>query len=307
MAPKTAKFSDGERVLCFHGPLMYEAKCMKAELRDSGKAYFYLIHYNGWNKHWDEWVPEARVLKFNDANLIRQKDLLKQHGKDKVKRGKLGKPGKLDKEKDMIEKNRKFENSPLSSMEPKKKKSRADPTVEPEEAYTAKVEINIQIPDQLKPILVDDWDLVTRQKQIYQLPAKMTVEAILNAFLENKHESDNAERNSSLKELTLGITEYFNAMLGSQLLYRFERPQYITILAEFPEKTVHQLYGVPHLLRFFVLIGSMLSYTNLSEKNVAILVGFMHELLSYIQENITSMFNVSDYVDTLTEGSKTAS
>ncbi|XP_002125277.2 mortality factor 4-like protein 1 [Ciona intestinalis] len=295
MAPKNAKFSDGERVLCFHGPLMYEAKCIKAEVRENGKAYFYLIHYNGWNKHWDEWVPEARVLKFNDANLTKQKDLLKQHGKDKVKRGKLGKPGKL--EKDALEKSRKFESSPVSTVEPKKKKSRIDPTVEPEEAYTAKVEINIQIPDQLKPILVDDWDLVTRQKQIYQVPATVTVEDILSSFVEKNTDSENSEKNSALKELKLGITEYFNAMLGSQLLYKFERPQYNELLANFPDKTVCQLFGIPHLLRFFVRIGSMLSYTNLSEKNVAVLVGYMNEFLTYVQENITTFFTVSDYVD----------
>jgi hypothetical protein len=23
----------------------------------------YFIHYSGWNKNWDEWVPESRVLK----------------------------------------------------------------------------------------------------------------------------------------------------------------------------------------------------------------------------------------------------
>lgn len=26
---------------------------------------------------WDEWVPESRVLKFNDANLQKQRDLHK--------------------------------------------------------------------------------------------------------------------------------------------------------------------------------------------------------------------------------------
>lgn len=28
---------------------------------------------------WDEWVPESRVLKLNDANINRQKDLQKAH------------------------------------------------------------------------------------------------------------------------------------------------------------------------------------------------------------------------------------
>ena len=28
---------------------------------------------------WDEWVPESRVLKYNDAALQKQKELLKAH------------------------------------------------------------------------------------------------------------------------------------------------------------------------------------------------------------------------------------
>ena len=29
----------------------------------------YLIHYNGWSQKWDEWIPETRILKFNEVNL----------------------------------------------------------------------------------------------------------------------------------------------------------------------------------------------------------------------------------------------
>lgn len=68
----------GERVLCFHGPLVYEAKCVKTETKDGSTKCF--IHYNGWNKNWDEWVDEDRVLKYNESNLQKQKDLKRQHG-----------------------------------------------------------------------------------------------------------------------------------------------------------------------------------------------------------------------------------
>lgn len=42
------KFS-GERVLCFHGPLIYEAKCLKVNITKENQVK-YLIHYAGWNK-----------------------------------------------------------------------------------------------------------------------------------------------------------------------------------------------------------------------------------------------------------------
>jgi mortality factor 4-like protein 1 len=73
MGPKP-KFQDNEKVLCFHGPLLYEAKCVKTEVKDRVQNYF--VHYNGWNKNWDEWVPETRILKLNDAGLQKQKECL---------------------------------------------------------------------------------------------------------------------------------------------------------------------------------------------------------------------------------------
>ena len=57
------KFLEGEKVLCFHGPLIYEAKIQKVELRDDQTKYF--IHYMGWNKNWDEWVSD--ISKFSST------------------------------------------------------------------------------------------------------------------------------------------------------------------------------------------------------------------------------------------------
>ena len=37
--------------------------------RNCSQVDLFLIHYNGWSQKWDEWIPETRILKYNDANL----------------------------------------------------------------------------------------------------------------------------------------------------------------------------------------------------------------------------------------------
>lgn len=74
---RKAKFQDGEKVLCFHGPLLYEAKIQKTKSKD--RVTKYMVHYSGWNQKWDEWVAESRVMKFNDDSLKKQKELKQQH------------------------------------------------------------------------------------------------------------------------------------------------------------------------------------------------------------------------------------
>jgi len=40
----------GEKVLCYHGPLLYEAKCL--EHRVNEKVIEFKVHYAGWNKRY---------------------------------------------------------------------------------------------------------------------------------------------------------------------------------------------------------------------------------------------------------------
>ncbi len=82
-------FSEGEKVLCFHGPLIYEAKVQKVQMVEAKldrdgvprgtRLPKYFIHYNGWNKKWDEWVTAIRMLKHNESNLERKRELVLAH------------------------------------------------------------------------------------------------------------------------------------------------------------------------------------------------------------------------------------
>uniref|UniRef100_H9GMN9 MRG domain-containing protein n=1 Tax=Anolis carolinensis TaxID=28377 RepID=H9GMN9_ANOCA len=156
---------------------------------------------------------------------------------------------------------------------PRKKRARVDPTVESEETFMNRVEVKVKIPEELKPWLVDDWDLITRQKQF----------------------EEPCVREYAGNEVVPGIKEYFNVMLGTQLLYKFERPQYVEILADHPDAPMSQVYGAPHLLRLFVRIGAMLAYTPLDEKSLALLLNDLHDFPKYLAKNPSALFSTSDY------------
>uniref|UniRef100_A0A3B5MLT4 Mortality factor 4-like protein 1 n=1 Tax=Xiphophorus couchianus TaxID=32473 RepID=A0A3B5MLT4_9TELE len=293
MAPKQdpkQKFQEGERVLCFHGPLLYEAKVC---LPEGDKQIKYFIHYSGWNKNWDEWVPESRVLKYVDSNLAKQRELQKAN-QDHYVEGKMR--GLAPSKKIAAVQQKHVDLSGETPQAPRKKRARVDPTVECEEMFANRVEVKVKIPEELKPWLVDDWDLITRQKQLFHLPAKKSVEVILEDYANYKKSKGNSDNKEyAVNEVVAGIREYFNVMLGTQLLYKFERPQYADILSERPDVPMSQMYGAPHLLRLFVRIGAMLAYTLLDEKSLALLLNYLQDFLKYLVKNSASLFSASDY------------
>jgi mortality factor 4-like protein 1 len=81
MAPKQAPgppFAKDEKVLCFHGDLMYEAKITEvrsaADHSNTNVATIkaddaqYRVHYKGWKASWDDWVSQDRMRKYTDDN-----------------------------------------------------------------------------------------------------------------------------------------------------------------------------------------------------------------------------------------------
>jgi mortality factor 4-like protein 1 len=158
------KFQEEEQVLSFRGPLLYEAKCVK------DKQVKHFIHYSGWDRNWDEWVPESRVLKFVDTNLPKQRELQYAEGKKRgaapgkktssLKQENVEVKTKMNKQK--TPGNRYGGSTSETPQHPRRKGAWVDPTIVNEETFMNTVEVKVKIPE---PWPVDDWDLTPKQKQ----------------------------------------------------------------------------------------------------------------------------------------------
>lgn len=176
-----------------------------------------------------------------------------------------------------------------------------------------RLDVHIKMPDELKQWLVDDWEAVVHQRKLLEVPAKCSVEDITNQYLQSKKSiktvsssSSNSTSSSWPKEHTLndfinGLLEYFNVMLGSQLLYKYERAQYAEMLQRHPDTQLSQLYGSFHLLRLFVKLGGKLGFTTLDEKGIQSLQAQIQDFLRYLLKNSGSYFTMSLYINVTPE------
>lgn len=156
-----------------------------------------------------------------------------------------------------------------------------------------KIDVKIIIPQDLKRFLLDDCDFVTRQKQLVPLPKppELTVKGVTDQYLKYREENpEDVKLLGTYSEVCTGINEYFNVMVGSQLLYKFERTQYGDILKEHPDKPLCEVYGCEHLLRLFVKLGTFLSYSCLDEPSMEYVVTHIHDFLDFMMKHSEDLF-----------------
>ncbi|KAG4943604.1 hypothetical protein JHK85_048250 [Glycine max] len=250
-------YSEGEKVLAYHGPRIYEAKVQKTEIRKSEWKYF--VHYLHISNSWDEWVGEERLMKHTEENVLKQQALDKKQNVDKNV-----KSGRSSQGKAKISTDAKMDKEDVKNNVSKGKKRKHDAGVEKGSGTVEKL-VKIQIPATLKKQLVDDWDSVTQQDKLVKLPRSPTVDEIMTKYLEYKSKKDGVAPDS-IGEILKGIRCYFDKALPMMLLYKKERKQYNDSIVD--NVSPSTIYGAEHLLRLFVKLPELLAYVTIEEETL---------------------------------------
>lgn len=280
----TGQFKEGEKVLAYHGPLIYDTKIQKAEFRK--KEWKYFVHYLGWSKNWDEWVGADRLMKPTEENLEKQKKLFKNQTGDKLSKGRVP----AGKQKSAAEKDEsKTENKPSVGRGKKRKSDPVSEAKSPEEPDHA---LKIPLPGTLKRQLVEDWEFVTQMGKLVKLPRFPSVQDIFKKYTDFKTKRDGVVEDS-LVEVLNGLRSYFDKSLPAMLLYPQERAQYASAVPHGSDISPSSIYGAEHLLRLFVKLSELLVYTNMEHEALTQLQHKLADFLKFLQRNQSNFFLTS--------------
>ncbi|KAJ5809581.1 Chromatin modification-related protein eaf3 [Penicillium pulvis] len=280
MAP--TNYAKDEKVLCFHHDILYEAKILDVRHKDASdkkSPFEYLVHYKGWKNTWDDWVLEDRLRKWSDENRELAANIRREA--EASLRAKNVKPGSTTKKRAMSERSsvRDSEERGVSVSGRGGNKRVRENDIEREETFQARPSIRIVMPDNIKSLIVDDWERVTKNGSVVQLPHAKSVYQILQDWraeeLPKRHHVDV----SVMDEVIAGLSEYFEVVIDKLLLYRYERHQYRVLKKKYfnnKDKTPLHVYGAEHLIRLMSLLPELLAQTNMEYKST----GRSHEELS---------------------------
>ncbi|OBA20934.1 MRG-domain-containing protein [Metschnikowia bicuspidata var. bicuspidata NRRL YB-4993] len=320
-------FIPGSKVLAYHGPLVYEAKVLKyhkeglelvdveeekSEPLDKNKipgflldknAYF--LHYKGWNPKWDEWVSSERIIEFNDDNLGLSREL-RNARKKTVERLDSGKEAKAEAAEQKSRRGRR-KNAPTEASTnhsgPSKDQSKPNSNgrkrqkTEPHAGY----EVMLPFSPRLKCVMVDDWELITKDRKLVNLETVTPVLTILKEYYEWKRAGQSIELTRTTEEALSGLKILFDQTFGLDLLYKFERLQYSELFRTRKNFEPSNVYGCEHLLRLIITLPGRVSQTVMDAMSVNIMMGQMSDLLEYIDANMatlgSSYMNVSSQYD----------
>ncbi|KAF9250273.1 hypothetical protein DTO013E5_4621 [Penicillium roqueforti] len=300
MAP-ISMYSKDEKVLCFHHEILYDAKILDVRHKDSTdkkSPFEYQVHYKGWKNTWDDWVLEDRLRKHTEDNRELASNLRREaEASFRLKNTKITAKKRAGSDRDSVR-----DSEERGSVPSRGTKRARDSEIEKEESFNIRPSVRIVMPDNLKSLLVDDWEQVTKNQCVVSLPAKYPVRQILQDW----HEEELPKRSGSsadedvLEEVVAGIQEYFDKCLDKILLYRHERPQYRGLRKKFEAATGEladkgpiDVYGAEHLIRLFSTMPELIAQTNMDMQATNRLREEISKLSMWLSKNSEKYFATS--------------
>ncbi len=158
--------------------------------------------------------------------------------------------------------------------------------------------IHIPIPDSLKLKLVQDWENVTKSQKVSSPTVTEILDGFLNEYVvqlpDKPREGRSVASHEIVHEVVQGLKLYFDKSLGSILLYKLERAQYLDVLKGVDSIKMSEFYGAEHLLRLFVQLPSLIVHTNMDMDATNVLKDHLVMLLDYMVKNQQEFF-LSEY------------
>lgn len=294
-------YSKDEKVLCFHHEILYDAKILDVRHKDPNdkkSPFEYQVHYKGWKNTWDDWVLEDRLRKLTEDNRELANNLRREaEASFRLKNTKTTAKKRAGSDRDSVR-----DSEERGSVPGRGTKRARDSEIEKEESFNLRPSVRIIMPDNLKSLLVDDWEQVTKNQCVISLPAKYPVRRILHDW----HEEELPKRAGSsadedvLEEVVAGIQEYFDKCLDKILLYRHERPQYRGLRKKFEaatgdlaDKGPIDVYGAEHLIRLFSTMPELIAQTNMDMQATNRLREEISKLSMWLSKNSEKYFATS--------------
>lgn len=154
--------------------------------------------------------------------------------------------------------------------------------------------IKVPLPLVLKKLLVNDWENMTQKRKLIKLPKTMTVSVILDDFYDHlKKKKLDKTSEEQLLVILEGIRCYFDAAVGTLLLYHFERLQFEALFEDEETKDLDfcDIYGAEHLIRLFVKLPLLFEHVELEKSNHSFFQSKTQELLKFLIKHKDKYFN----------------
>uniref|UniRef100_A0A1B0B4R6 MRG domain-containing protein n=1 Tax=Glossina palpalis gambiensis TaxID=67801 RepID=A0A1B0B4R6_9MUSC len=158
-----------------------------------------------------------------------------------------------------------------------------------------KMEIKIKMPNELKERLADDWEAINEKSKLLNIPSRITAQDVVDQYIASKssRKSLRPSKDTIIAEVMKGIIEHFNVMLGTNILYKFEKQQYLEIIQKYPNTPVSQLYGAIHLLRLLANLDSVLTLSILDQQHINTILKYLRDFLKFLVRNRSIYFSQS--------------